>query len=68
MERSVDVRHPCPCCGSLTIEEPGNYDICDVCGWEDDDLQSDDPEYAGGANDMSLNQARAAFKKRQPAK
>ena len=35
------------------------YEICDVCGWEDDFVQADDPDYVGGANgDISLNQAR----------
>ncbi|MBO0846033.1 MAG: hypothetical protein J2P22_11530 [Nocardioides sp.] len=29
--------YPCPCCGYLVFdEEPGSYDICAVCGWEDD--------------------------------
>ena len=28
---------PCPCCGYLVFSErPGSYDICQVCGWEDD--------------------------------
>lgn len=30
-------KYPCPCCGYLVFnEEPGSYDICQVCGWEDD--------------------------------
>ncbi|MEK7425862.1 MAG: CPCC family cysteine-rich protein [Actinomycetota bacterium] len=29
--------YPCPCCGYLVFDEgPGSYDICPVCGWEDD--------------------------------
>lgn len=36
----------------------GGYEICDVCNWEDDPVQSSDPDYAGGANELSLNQAR----------
>jgi len=62
MEKTAETMNSCPCCGSMTIETPGMYDICRVCGWEDDDLQSDNPGYAGGANHMSLNEARAAFK------
>lgn len=26
----------CPCCGCLTLDERGGYDICPVCFWEDD--------------------------------
>lgn len=56
--------YPCPCCGFLTIgeEPPGTFEICDVCGWEDDNVQFNDPEYSGGANGLSLNQARENFK------
>jgi hypothetical protein len=51
----------CPCCGKKTLTERGNYEICKVCGWEDDDIQSDDPDYAGGANHISLNEAQKAW-------
>ena len=52
---------PCPCCGAEEIGELGAYEICPVCGWEDDPVQSADPSYAGGANDMSLLEAREAW-------
>ena len=54
-------RHPCPCCGSLTREraEPGTFDICPVCWWEDDALQAADPTWRGGANRESLEEGRA---------
>ena len=56
-------RFACPCCGYLTLDEepPGTYDICPVCWWEDDNLQFDDPTLRGGANELSLNEARANF-------
>ena len=57
----IDNRYPCPCCGSLTIESPGDYEVCPVCGWEDDKTQSKDPDLAGGANVLSLNEARKAY-------
>ena len=62
------VRYPCPCCGYLTYPEPVDsqemrFGICEVCFWENDNVQRDDPDYAGGANTMSLNEARASFKK-----
>ncbi|NLG37630.1 MAG: hypothetical protein GX549_06405 [Clostridiales bacterium] len=40
--------------------------MCDVCGWQDDGVQNDDPDFAGGANHMSLNQAREAYKQGLP--
>ena len=37
------------------------FEICPVCGWQDDDIQNADPDFAGGANEMSLNQAKDAY-------
>ena len=57
-------RYRCPCCDNFTLEEkpPGTFEICPVCGWQDDPGQYDEPDYEGGANDMSLNQARANYR------
>lgn len=55
---------PCPCCGSLTVGEPGSYEVCDVCGWEDDPVQFADPGYVGGANSESLKAARESWQQR----
>jgi hypothetical protein len=48
----------------LTLPEPppGTFFICPVCFWEDDAVQFDDPGCAGGANHVSLDQARANFR------
>jgi len=61
MERSV--KYTCPCCGYKTFDEPakGTYDICDLCGWEDDLVQNEDPDYKGGANGISLREAQHSF-------
>ena len=58
-------KYACPCCGYLTLDEapPGTYDICDVCWWEDDFVQYNDPNFRGGANHLSLNEARANFRR-----
>lgn len=55
--------YACPCCGYLTFDDqpPGTFEICPVCGWEDDEAQFNDPAYAGGANAVSLEQARKNF-------
>ena len=51
----------CPCCGEGLVEEGHNYDVCDVCCWEDDPVQFEDPDYRGGANHISLNEARQNY-------
>jgi hypothetical protein len=43
----------------------GEYEICEICGWEDDPVQSADPDYAGGANEESLNECRAKWTARK---
>jgi len=52
------------CCGNYTLDEepPGTFEICSVCYWEDDNVQFDDLDYAGGANGISLNQARRNYR------
>lgn len=57
-------KHKCVCCGYHTLNEapPGTFEICLVCYWEDDNVQYDDPDYEGGANGISLNNARENFK------
>ena len=57
-------RYPCPCCGYYTLEEkpPGTHNICPVCYWEDDNVQFKDPSLRGGANGVSLEEARGNFR------
>ncbi len=58
-------RYPCACCGYYTLESPQgeSYEICPVCFWEDDPVQNKDPDFAGGANRVSLHKARENYKK-----
>lgn len=45
----------CPACGfEVFVDEPGSYDICPICNWEDDGVQLRFPGMAGGANGESL--------------
>jgi hypothetical protein len=50
----------CPCCEQGIVEDW--FDICGICGWEHDNLQYIKPDLSGGANKMSLKEAREAFK------
>ena len=49
--------YPCPSCGFLVFSEPpGSYEICGLCGWEDDHVQLRHPGMQGGANGSSLRE------------
>lgn len=52
---------PCPVCGRYIFEEEDDFDICDCCGWENDNIQYKDHNYAGGANELSVNEARIEY-------
>jgi hypothetical protein len=52
IREEVDTLYPCPCCGHLTFSEVGGYEICDICGWEDDPIQSADPAYEGTSKNL----------------
>ena len=51
----------CPVCGRHYFSKQNSFEICPVCGWEDDRVQKEDPDYSGGANEMSLNEARQKY-------
>ncbi len=54
----------CPCCGYKTMsEKPRTLEICQVCYWEDDPFQFDDPDSEGWANGVSLRQGQKNFQK-----
>ncbi|MBQ8590766.1 MAG: hydrolase [Firmicutes bacterium] len=56
-------KYACVCCGELTMDEqpPGTYQICPVCGWEDDKFQFKNPDERGGANCLSLNESKEVY-------
>lgn len=60
-EKELNEELICPCCERHYFTEKDAYEICPVCGWEDDRLQRKDPDYAGGANSLSLNEARRKY-------
>lgn len=56
-EKGKNRKYKCPCCGYYTLDNVGAYEICPVCYWKDDLMQSDKRDYSGGANKVSLNKA-----------
>ena len=44
-------------------EEEGSFDICKVCGWEDDGLR----DYPDNVNGMTLNEARIRWERKLKA-
>ena len=56
----------CSVCGHVCDFLPN--EICPNCMWEYEPFQEEYPDYSGGANVMSLNQARAAYKAGKPVK
>ncbi len=56
-------KYYCPCCGykTLSYKPPGTFLICEICYWEDDNIQFQDSLYSGGANKVSLIQGQKNF-------
>lgn len=48
----------CPVCGYDAFRVDEFHNICPMCMWQDDPIQSKDPDYWGGANNLSLSQYR----------
>ena len=55
----------CPVCGKTQV---GEYDICEICDWENDPIQLKNPNFSGGANHMSLLEAKEAYRTGRPVK
>ncbi len=51
-------KHSCPCCCQYEFPGKESYEIRPVFNWEDDPVQAEEPDYKGGANVLSLNEAR----------
>lgn len=50
----------CPICGNNKMKD-NICDVCEICGWEDDNIQQSDHNYYGGANHLSVNESRIEY-------
>ncbi|MBP7319161.1 MAG: hypothetical protein BGO40_03540 [Chryseobacterium sp. 39-10] len=65
MESKNHENFQCKCCGNYSLGEfpNGTFEICEICFWEDDNVQSDNPNFIVGANKISLNKAKENYSK-----
>lgn len=56
-------KYKCPVCKEYEFEMANDFDICHVCFWENDGLQSENPNMTGGANLLSLNEYKQNWNK-----
>jgi len=57
----------CPCCSKHHFENVNFFETCPICGWQDDLVQRNEPDYRGGANKLSLNEYKREWEKKKVA-
>lgn len=55
--------HECSCCGYLTLDNIGEYDICRVCKWEDDGTLSHELTKFSHVNGSTLKEYKTKIEK-----
>ena len=53
----------CPVCGTDNLGDLPTHTACERCDWSNDPYQRDDPDEAMSDNWVSLNRARANWRK-----
>ena len=54
----------CPVCGKKRYHEFLWESLCPECGWEDESDQLEDYDYKGGANKLSVNEAKKLYEEK----
>jgi hypothetical protein len=62
VEGDIERLHVCPCCEYHTLLTTSNYEICDLCNWEDDGTIT--PESFSHPNHMTLSDAKKGFREK----
>ena len=62
INRYYEKKNICPVCHNYHFSKINSYEICPICGWEDDLIQLEDPDFKGGANKLSLNEYKIRYK------
>ena len=58
----MDKTNQCPVCENHSLDTYDQYEICEICEWEDCGYMRDNPDESSGANWLTLNQARTNWK------
>jgi len=68
-QRIKDGMKECMVCHNFTLPKKSKFEICEICKWQNDEVAHDNPdEPSGGPNEMSLNEARKAWREGRPIK
>lgn len=55
----------CPVCRRYHFSYPNSFEICPICGFENELLAIREPDFTGGANILSLIETRKAFNEKK---
>ena len=57
----MDGAHVCPVCGKTIFSSRGSYEICSICGWEDETWCEEYPDEESTVNYCSLNEYKRRY-------
>lgn len=61
MQNNFKPNNLCPICEKYQFND--YFEICPICFWENDDVQNKQPDFSGGANNLSLNEYKKRWNK-----